>query len=161
MSVAWLVVAAQQDPPPTDQPAGSGSWQVAAIGLAGVLLGSIIAALFTARRERVARREESQRKALYELQEAALTLRRALEGYDPDAHGAKTTEATEALDDAAGKLEMIKHRIICETVRDRVDDWAKVAQAYYLGDQSVTFAQTDAAWKQLQIDIGKELRRLA
>ena len=131
---------------------------MAAFGFAGVVLGSIIAALFTAHRERVARREESQREALYELQEAALTLRRALEVYDPDADD---SDATEALDDAAGKLEMIKHRIICETVRDRVDDWAKVAQPYYTGDETVTFAQTVAAWSQLQVDIGIELRRLA
>lgn len=156
MFVDWLVVA--QQGPPTDQPPAGGPWQVSAFGFAGVILGSIVAALFTARREKVARRVQSQREALYELQEAALTLRRALEVYDPDAND---TEATEALDDAAGKLEMIKHRIICETIRDRVDDWTKVAQPYYTGDETVTFAQTDAAWKQLQIDIGKELRRLA
>ena len=45
--------------------------------------------------------------------------------------------------------------------RDRVDAWVSVAEPYYTGDETLIVTQVDAAWDALQIDIGRELRRLA
>jgi len=129
---------------------------VAVIGLTGVLVGALIAGWLAARRERTARREESQRSALYDLQEAALALRRALSAYD-----SARPKTTRALDEATGRLEVLKHRILCETVRDRVDAWRPLAVGYYSGDPAVSISQEEAAWDQLQVDVGVELRRLA
>ncbi len=155
MLLTWRVLAAAGEPSSPTQ--GVDPWFAPTIGLVGVVAGAFVVGWLTSRRERVARRQESQRAALYALQEAAHRLRLALEAYGRAEEPSK--KLTKALDDATGQLQITKHRIVCETVRSRVDDWYAVAYPYYLNDQEVTLAQTDKAWDQLQFDVGIELRR--
>ena len=54
----------------------------------------------------------------------------------------------------------MKQRIEAAIVRKRTNEWYSVAYAYYLGDETVTLADTDTAWNLLQGDVGTELRRL-
>jgi hypothetical protein len=136
--------------------------------LVGVVVGALLFAAFAAHRERLARRSQAQRSALYELQEGALALRQALDRYGEAAkrytirgHTVVHVPAdlTDAAEDATRRLNMFKGRILCDTVRQRVDNWLPVAEAFYTGAESVTLRDEEKAWQQLERDIEVEIRR--
>jgi hypothetical protein len=136
-------------------PGASAGW-FTLLGGVGVIVGAVITAWGTAWREKVARREESQREALYALQNVLLEYRRSLERYK---ERGPTTKTTARVEDARGRVELTKYRILCEIVRTRVDNWRALAEGYFSGDPDVTLSQESKAWDQLHEDIGKELKR--
>lgn len=140
--------------------ANSAWWWTPIIGLAGVLCGSMITAWFASSREQRARREESQRAALYELQEASLSARKALRTYGV-ALPSPTRELVNALDDATSRFEILQERLLCSVVRERATNWLRTARSFYTGDPAVTFTSENNAWTLLQGGVGEELRRLA
>ena len=144
----------------TSQASTSALWWAPIAGLVGVICGSLIAAWLASARERRARREESQRAALYELQEAALSARKSLRTYG---EGLPTPprELQEGMDDATSRFEILQERLLCTTVRERAIDWLKTARRFHSGFPEVSFTHENDAWTLLQTGVGEELRRLA
>ncbi len=134
-------------------------WPTALVGFVGVVVGSVLAALFAAHRDRVARRDEAQRVALYDTQEAALSLRVALESYGDSL--TPSVEATRKVDQASGRLELLKYRLLCDVTRQRVDDWKALAERFYTGDEAVTAWMEAEAWQRFQQAVGRDLRQMA
>jgi hypothetical protein len=126
--------------------------------LVGALVGALIAGGFRISGDKAARRAESQREALYELQEKALTLRRELGRYGRLA--LPTPSNDDLLDAAFGDFEARLQRVLCETVRDQAAKWQALAPGFFTNDPEITFAQENAAWTTLQEFVGEELRRL-
>jgi hypothetical protein len=142
------------------QASNSAWWWTPIVGLGGVLCGSFIAAWFASSRERRARREESQRAALYDLQEAALGARKILRTYG-QALPNPLRELGEGMDDATSSFETRQQRLLSLTVRERATTWLNTARSFYAGDPAVTFSNENDTWTLLQAAVGKELRRLA
>lgn len=141
------------------QAATSEWWWTPIMGLGGVLAGALIFAWFAAARETRARREESQRAALYELQEAALSARKRLRTYG-DALPHPPSKLEERMDDATSRFEILQQRLLCSIVRERATGWLSTARSFYAGDPAVTFKHENDAWVLLQTGVGEELRRL-
>jgi type II secretory pathway pseudopilin PulG len=144
----------------TSQASTSAWWWTPIVGLVGVLCGSLIAAWMASARERRARREESQRAALYELQEAALSARKSLRTYGKGLP-TPSQKLREGMDDATSRFEILQERLLCETVRARAIDWLSTARRFHSGYPEVSFTHENDAWTLLQTGVGQELRRLA
>ena len=158
----WLAILSATHADAARSPSGqTGATTTALVGLVGLLLGSLVAGGFRLAGDKSARRADSQRAALYDLQRGAFRLRRALSAYGraqratPDALEAVTA----AVDDANGKLDLLTHRILCDQVREKTDEWRSAAQAYWLGDPAVVISEEDAAWLALHEFVGAEIRR--
>jgi hypothetical protein len=138
---------------------GSGLGAAPIIAVAGVVVGALIAGGVRLVGDQVARRAESQRQAVYQVQEAALDLRSALRGYGSD--GARPTAASEnAIDLANGKLDLLVHRINETSLRLTVDDWRKLAELYSVGDPFVTNLMEENAWKTIHYQSGRYVRHI-
>lgn len=90
-------------------------------------LCSFIPAWFASSRERRARRAESQRAALYDLQEAALGTRRILQTYR-QALPNPSRELGEGVDDATSSFETRQRRLLSLTVGERATTWLNTAR---------------------------------
>lgn len=141
-----------------DKSSGGGwpVWATPALAFLGVVVGAGYTAWRTSRREQTARRNQAQRTALYELQATALDLRRALRKYGKQADDS----TTDAVDEATGKLEMIKYRVREDKIRTNLDLWLKTAQAFFTGDETVTVKREEGAWSAVQENVGDVLREL-
>lgn len=157
LSALAMVAGAATTPTPT--PTSPTVTAAAVLTLVGVLAGALIAGGFRLRGDRVARLAESQRTALYELQGAALTLRKALRKYG-EAGPRPLAYLEEAVDEANGRYQVHVERVICEQVRDPAWTWREVGERFWTGDATVPIHTEEQAWKNLQMHIGTELRRL-
>lgn len=144
-----VAIAAQQ---PATQ---SQWWWTPIIGFLGIIVGS----MWSSARERRGRKEESQRAALYALQDASLAARKAIRAYGEVPVPSRKQQ--DRLDDATAKFQALEHRILCETVRQRCQAWLPAAQSHYSGDPETTFAMENEHWSRLQESIGVELRVIA
>lgn len=137
----------------------------ALIGFAGVIVGALLAAVTAAHRERLARRETSQREALHLLQESCLRYRRSLQRFatSQTAEGAEREQARAAVEEALQDLDLVEARILCDTVLDRVVTWRDLAKLALLHDDlaPVTATEENAAWLEVQTVVKQELRRLS
>lgn len=129
------------------------------IAVAGVIVGALIAGGVRLVGDQVARRADSQREAVYEVQDASLVLRSALRGYGSD--GARPTAATEfAVDLANGKLDLLINRVNDPIVRSAVAHWRKLAELYSVGDPDVTNSDEEIAWRTVHYQSGEYIRRI-
>lgn len=148
----WIAAAAAASTAADGNP-----WIAAGGGLAGGLIGALIAGGVRIYGDKAARRAESQRTALYELQLAGLELRRTLANYGQSS--SPTDEDDEKTDTAYGKFELHLERIICEQVREHALGWSKLVGPFYTNDPDVTFDDENRAWIRLQTFVGQEIRR--
>lgn len=127
----------------------------ATAGVIGALFGAFVSAWATARRDHLSRHHESQRAALYALQDGALELRRALQVYG---RSGPTPQNTQSMDDAHGRLDLLMHRIEDHDVREDADQWRDLAQRFFLDDPDITVTVEDTAWQRVHHAIGLALR---
>ncbi|KQX74489.1 hypothetical protein [Aeromicrobium sp. Root472D3] len=121
----------------------------------GALVGSSLTAFVALRRDTKARKHDSQRAALYELQDNALVyegLLRAVQG------GLTTREQGLALDTAKGRLEASLDRVDSSIMKGRCDTWRQQAEWFHLEADEGTVHGLDAAWTSLRSAIAHELR---
>jgi hypothetical protein len=121
----------------------------------GALAGSSLAAFVALRRDTKSRKQDSQRAALYELQDNALVyegLLRATQG------GVTTRKQGLALDTAKGRLEASLDRVDSSTMKGRCDTWRQQAEWFHLQADEGTQHGLDNAWQLLRSAIAHELR---
>jgi hypothetical protein len=128
------------------------------------------------RRERNARTADRRRRALEDLQDAALRLRGALRDYGAAVRTAAATtppgelsssdttfdarvdpETTKSRDDAAGALVVYAVRIEDQGVVDALEAWRASASVRFLSVQEITASEEEASWQRLHAAIGNAL----
>lgn len=143
------------------------TWTAFVAPVVGVLLGALITAVASSRRERAGRREQAQREALYALQDACLAHRLA---YQALADAGDVPPDDTAFRDAGAQvlrtrqaLELTEARILCDQVNERVEAWRGVVKPALLRDdiRNVTRSEEDAAWLRVQRVVKEELSRLS
>ncbi len=129
------------------------------IAVGGVIVGALIAGGVRLLGDRVERRAETQREAVYAVQEAALNLRTALRNYGA-AGPRPATSLQDAVDLANGRLDLLVHRLSRTTLRLKVADWRELGELYAVGDPEVTNAMEETAWKTVHYQCGRYVRDL-
>lgn len=129
------------------------------IGLAGVGVGALLAALFALRRERLARREQAQVQALHDLQEACLAHRQAWQAFADEQAVGVSSEVERETYRTAQRLDMLDARIRCPVVRRRVSDWRALAKHALLQDdrRPVSVEAEEAAWLDVHAAVAEDL----
>ena len=133
------------------------------VGVGGVVLGALLAALFALHRERLARRQQNQVQALYELQDTCLAHRQAWQDF-ADAQAVDVPQAlVRETDRTAQRLDVVQARIRSETVRHRAAQWRALAKPALLQDdrQPVSTQAEDQAWQAVQEAVRRELLRIS
>lgn len=98
--------------------------------------------------ERTARRSESQRVALYALQDGALEFRQAVEAFgngteaDPDV----LADKTRALDLASGRLDILRDRVKDIHATRFTTDWKRLAERFFAGSSETPQHREQLAW---------------
>lgn len=135
----------------------------ALIGSFAVIVSALLAALFALHRERLARREQAQILALYELQDACLALRQAWQEFASAQSTGVTDELIRTVDHAGQRLDLVQVRIRCKTVVNRVVAWRRDAKPALLGDdvRRVSAEVENDAWLAVHEAVRVELRRLS
>lgn len=157
VGIPSIIAVALAGPAPPN-PAGSGL-TTALVGVAGLLLGSLIAGGFRLAGDKEARRADSQRAALYALQDGASSLRKQLRSYGRGLPH-PSQEVTDALDDTNGRFDLLIDRVLCSQVQEQARAWREVAEPYWTGDADVGMSTENDAWLLLSKFVGQEIRRL-
>lgn len=127
-------------------------------GLAGLLLGALVAGGFRLAGDKQARRADSQRAAMYELQHGAHQLRLRLRTFGR-AGASPSQKVTDKLDEANGRFDLLVERVLCEQVHDVAREWRSLAERFWTGDSTVNIGTENEAWLTLHRFIGREIRR--
>lgn len=133
------------------------------VGVGGVVLGALLAALFALHRERLARRQQTQVVALYELQDACLAHRQAWQDF-ADAQAVAVPPALVRETDRTGqRLDVVSARIRSEAVRRAAGRWRELAKPALLQDdrQPVSTQTENQAWLDVQVAVRQELLDLS
>lgn len=133
-------------------------WAAPIGALVGVLAGALIAGRYRISGDRVARRAESQRDALYDLQSHALAARSGLGRYGRIIGPNDVDDET--LDASLGAYEIRLERVLSSRVRSAAERWYALAPPFWTNDPVVTYAQENGAWTTFQQTVGAELRSL-
>lgn len=139
----------------------------ALIGLAGLLVGAALTAVFAAHRERVGRRDKAQQEALYALQDACLAHRQAHQALkvaqDAAPSGPAYTVALAEIERTGQVLDVTEARVLCDVVLERVSAWKRIVKPAILRDDKRNIAVTEEvlAWKAIQERVREELRWLS
>ncbi len=135
----------------------------ALIGFFAAVLAALMAALFALHRERLARREQAQIGALYELQETCLAHRQAWQDFAKTQAEGVPEEVLEATVRTGQRLDLIQARIRCHALVDRVVAWRSLAKLALLQDdrRPVSTDEENRAWLDLQGAVKKDLRRFS
>lgn len=129
------------------------------IGLFGVIVGALLAALFALHRERLARRQQRQVEALHELQDACLAHRQAWQAFaDAQAVGVPAEVARET-DRTGQRLDLLDARVLCPVVRERAATWRSLAKLALLQDdrRPVSVEAENNAWLDVHTAVAEEL----
>lgn len=142
---------------------GTSSAVPALIGLGATVLGALLAALFALHRERLARREQAQVQALYDLQDSCLAYRQAWQDFEKVQAEQVPPEVLDAVVRAAQRLDIVETRIRCETVTARVTKWRSLAKLALLQDDKrpVSPDAEERAWLDIQEAAKRDLRRFS
>jgi hypothetical protein len=133
------------------------------VGVVGVVLGALLAALFALHRERLARRQQTQVQALYELQEACLAHRQAWEDFAEAQAVAVPQSLIRQTDRTSQRLDLVEARLRSDDVRRRAQHWRRLAKPALLQDdrQPVSTEDENEAWLAVQSAVRSELLRLS
>ena len=138
------------------------------------VLVAVIGQFETWRRERAARRYERRRRALLDVQDAALALRSALRAYGPAVHTALAATRLEngrvapdpdarRVSEAEGLLEVTQVRLDDDTygqaVAESLHAWRQTAAEHFLTPREVPATEEQAAWTELHEAVAQALRR--
>jgi len=150
--------------------AGCGVWWVP-LASALAAAGAVVAAVFVAQpwqthREKKLLVAQLQWEAIPGLQDAASSLRAALQAYgtwqlNRLASGLQLddTKVTVEFDAADRAFALCVERVRDETVRSTAKRWRADAQRYYLGDETVTQAAEAKRWNKFLAETGRALRQ--
>lgn len=135
----------------------------ALVGVAGVVLGALLAALFALHRERLARRQQTQVRALYELQEACLAHRQAWEDFAEAQAVAVPQSLVRQTDRTSQRLDVVEARLRSDAVREAAVLWRALAKPALLQDdrQPVSIEAENDAWLAVQAAVRRELLRIS
>lgn len=135
----------------------------ALVGVVGVVLGALLAALFALHRERLARRQQTQVTALYELQDACLAHRQAWEDFAEAQAVAVPQALVRQTDRTSQRLDVVEARLRSEAVREAAVRWRALAKPALLQDdrQPVSIEAENQAWLAVQAAVRRELLRIS
>ena len=133
------------------------------VGVGGVVLGALVAALFALHRERLARRQQTQVLALYELQDACLAHRQAWQDFADAQAVAVPQVLVRETDRTAQRLDVVQARIRSDAVCRTAARWRVLAKPALLQDdrQPVSTQAEDEAWQAVQDAVRRELLRIS
>lgn len=137
----------------TANPSGATSL---ALSFAGALAGSAVTAAVALRRDKKSRKAESQKMALYDLQDSAIEYENVLREV---VDGLITPPQVLALDMAKARLDATVDRVDSSVMQSRCDAWRQEAEWYYLEADEGTQHGLQDAWAKLRRTIAYELRQ--
>ncbi len=132
------------------------------ISLGGVVVGALLAALFALQREKLARRQQRQVQALYELQDSCLAHRQAWQDFAAVQACGVDQDVIRATERTAARLEVVLARVRSAQVRERALHWRTLVKPALLMDdrRPVSPEAENQAWLQVQEAVREQLGRL-